>query len=141
MTAKEYFSQLPLLEVRVQQMQEEREFLLERATSTTAALNPVKVQSSPKQDRTGTFAAEAADLQKQIDKAEADYIAKRHEMIEQIHGLGDERNIQMLFKVHIQGKSIRRSCSEMRISYRFGINIHKRALAAFEEMYSDILKS
>ena len=112
---------------------------LDKATSITAALNPVKVQSSPVADRMGDNVARAADIDTRIDKELCSFWDKQDEVTKQIQGLHNVKYMQLLFKVYIQEKSIRQAAREMKMSYGYVMQLHKQALEAFEGMYADVL--
>lgn len=139
MTAREYLSELQLMKAKIEQLQERRQMYLDKATSITAALNPVKVQSSPVADRMGDNAARAADIDARIYKELCSFWDKQDEVTKQIQGLHNVKHMKLLFKVYIQEKSIRQAAREMKMSYGYVMDLHKKALAAFEEMYADVL--
>ena len=45
MTAKKYLSELQVINTKIEQLQEQRQMYLDMATSITAPVNPVKVQT------------------------------------------------------------------------------------------------
>ncbi|MCX4274135.1 MAG: DUF1492 domain-containing protein [Acetatifactor sp.] len=139
MTAREYLSELQLMKAKIGQLQERRQMYLDKATSITAALNPVKVQSSPVADRMGDNVARAADIDTRIDKELCSFWDKQDEVTKQIQGLHNVKYMQLLFKVYIQEKSIRQAAREMKMSYGYVMQLHKQALEAFEGMYADVL--
>lgn len=139
MTPREYLLELQLMKARIVQLQERRQMYLDKATSITAALNPVKVQNSPVADRMGDNVARAADLDARIDEELCSFWDKQDEVTEQIQGLRNMKYMKLLFKVYIQEKSIRQAAGEMRMSYGYVMDLHKKALVAFEEKYADVL--
>ena len=60
-------------------------------------------------------------------------------MIKQIQGMHNAKYMQLLFKVYVQFKSIKEAFAEMGMTYQYVRELHKKALAAFEEMYADVL--
>lgn len=51
MTAKEYLSEIQLMKFDIEQLQEQKQVYMDMVTSITAPINPVKVQTTPKNDR------------------------------------------------------------------------------------------
>lgn len=139
MTAKEYLSELQAMKVKIEQLQEQRQMYLEMATSITAAVNPVRVQTSGTADRVGDNAAKAADLEKMIDDKTSHFFTRQNEIMYQIQSLHNVEFMQVLFKVYIREKTVKEAAVEMKRSYPYVLKIHKKALAAFEEKYADIL--
>ncbi len=139
MTAKEYLLELQLMKIKIEQFQEQKQMYLERAVSITVPINPVKVQSSPVVDRMGDNAAMAAGIDAIIDEEIASLWKKQDEVIKQIQGMHNAKYMQLLFKVYVQFKSIKEAFAEMGMTYQYVRELHKKALAAFEEMYADVL--
>lgn len=139
MTAKQYLSELQVMNTRIEQLQEQRQMYLEMATSITAPLNPVKVQTSRTVDRMGDNTSKAADLGKEIDEEINNLLYKQQEVVEQIQSLRNVDYIRVLFKVYVQLKTIKQASAEMGRSYNYVLDVHKKALKAFEEMYKDVL--
>ncbi len=139
MTAKEYLSGLQMMKTKIEQLQEERQMYLEMAASITAPINPVKVQTSGTADRVGNNTSKAADLAAQIDEEVAALWDKQHEIMKRIQALRNADYIQVLFKVYVQFKTIKQAAAEMKRSYNFVLDVHKKALAEFEAVHADIL--
>lgn len=139
MTAKRYLSELQLIQMEIEQLQEEREMYLEMATSISVRLIPVKVQTSGSVDRIGDNTSKAADLAMMIDKKINKLMEKQQEITNMIRGLHDKNYIQVLYKVYVQFKTIKQVAVEMKRSYTYTLELHKKALAAFETVYADKL--
>ena len=139
MTAKEYLSELQLMKTKIEQLQEQKRMYLDGAVSITAALNPVKVQNSPAVDRVGDNVAKATSIDAKIDEEIASLWKKQDGVIRQIQGMHNAKFMQLLFKVYVQGKSIRKAAFEMKMSYSYVIELHKKALAEFKKVYADAL--
>jgi len=139
MTAKEYLSELQLIQMEIEQLQEEREMYLEMATSISVRLSPVKVQTSGSVDRIGDNTSKAADLARMLDKKVNKLMEKQQEITNMIRGLHDKNYIQVLYKVYVQFNTIKQAAVEMKRSYTYTLELHKKALAAFETVYADKL--
>lgn len=139
MTAKQYLSELQTMKTKIRQLQEQRQMYLEMATSMTAAINQVKVQTSQTTDRMGDNVSKAADIGTKIDEEINALFWKQQEVIKQIQSLRNAEYMQILFKVYVQEKNIKQASAEMQRSYNYVLEIHKKALAEFEEIYRDVL--
>lgn len=139
MTAKRYLSELQLMSAKIEQLQEQRQMYLEMAASMTAAINPVKVQTSHTTDRMGDNVSKAADIGTKIDEEINALFWKQQEIIKQIQSLHNADYMKILFKVYVQFKTVKVASAEMGRSYPYAVELHKRALKAFEGMYEDIL--
>lgn len=139
MTAKEYLSGLAAMRVKIQQLQEQKQMFLDMATSITAPINPVKVQTSSAVDRMGDATAKAADMDAVIEAEIETLWNRQNEIIKEIQSLHNAKFMQLLFKVYVQEKSIRIASVEMHMSYQYVRELHKKALAKFEEVFADML--
>lgn len=139
MTAKRYFSKLQLIQVEIEQLREEKEMYLEMATSISARLSPVKVQTSGSVDRIGENTSNAADLDRKIDDKIIKLMEKQLEIINMIRALHNADYIKVLYKVYVQFKSLKVTAAEMNRSYTYTLEVHKKALAEFETVYADKL--
>ncbi|MCI6998029.1 MAG: hypothetical protein MR936_14930 [Eubacterium sp.] len=139
MTAKEYLSELQLINTKIEQLQEQRQMYLDRGTSITAPISPVKVQTSGTIDRMGDNISQAADLGNEIDEEINKLRNRQYETIKMIQSLHNVNHMQVLFKVYVQFKTVKIAADEIGISYQYAKEVHKKALAAFEAVHTDIL--
>ena len=133
MTAKEYLSELKEIKVKIQQLQEERQMYIEMATSISIPMNPVKVQNNSIIDRVSKNTVKVADMDSEIDTQISHLFDRTAQIIKQIRELRDVIYIQILYKVYVQGKTLKESAVEMGRSYNYILAAHKEALQAFEE--------
>lgn len=133
MTAKEYLSELEEIKVKIQQLQEERQMYMEMATSISVSVNPVKVQNNSITDRVSLNTIKAADVDSKIDMEMSHLFNRTAQIIEQIRELRNALYIQILYKVYVQGKTLKESSVEMGRSYNYILASHKKALQAFEK--------
>ena len=139
MTAKKYLSELQVIITKIEQLQEQRQMYLDMATSITAPVNPVKVQTNRISDLIGDKTSKAIDLGKKIDEEINNLWNKQQEVVKEIQSLHNVDYIRILFKVYVQFKTIKQASFEMKKSYSYTVELHKKALAAFEAAYSYIL--
>ena len=64
-----------------------------------------------------------------------DYFQLLGVIIRQIQGLGNQSQIQLLFKRYIEGKKLRDITKEMGDSYVYVKELHKKSLQNFESSY------
>lgn len=140
MTAKEYLSQIQQIELRIQQQKETLEMLRCAATSTTARIDTIKVQSSSNHDRIGEAVVKMADLENKIQEEIADAFYRKHEILNQIQGLNKSLYISILFKRYLQFVPFEDIAEELGYSYQYIVEMHGKALKAFEKKYQDILQ-
>lgn len=97
MTAKEYLSQIRLLNLKIDQKMEEKADLMSRAMGNhSPTLTKDKVQSSISGDRMSNTIDRYVDLEKEIDDLIDRYVDKRDMIINQIHQLEDPRYVELL---------------------------------------------
>lgn len=140
MTAREYLSRLGKIELEIKQKTEERQELLERATSITTAFGFDKVQKSPTHDRMAELVTKAADMEREIGESVLDLFMQKHTIVNQIHELQNARNISVLFKRYVQYKSVEQVADELDLSVQYVFEIQAKALKEFEKVHADILK-
>ena len=138
MTAREYLLQLKTLHEEIDFMKEFRQDCIDKATSTSAfPLGEERVQTSRtdngKVERYGT---RAADIAQEIENKELELFTLEEKIIRRIRGLHHKHYINILYKIYVQFKSIREVAGEMKISYSYAVELHKKALKAFTERYA-----
>lgn len=139
LSAREYLGQLEELDIKINQDLERLEEM------KTDACNPGgidyskdRVQTSISGDKLGGQVTRYVTLNEYIN-AEIDRFADaKEQIISEIRGLHDTHYIQLLFKVYVQFKSIREAAGEMKISYSYAVELHKKALKAFSETYKNL---
>lgn len=141
MTAREYLSKLKKIELEIRQKTEERQELLERATSITASFGFDKVQTSLRCDIMANFVAKATDMEREIEESVVDLFMQKHTIINQIHELQNARNISVLFKRYVQYKCVEQVADELELSVQYIFEIQAKALREFEMVHADFLGS
>lgn len=140
MTAKEYLSELAEMREDIQAEKELRQEYLEMAASTSAPINEVRVQTSRsdngKVERYGTL---AADIAMKIEQDEQNYYQRQYLIVNQIHALNNVYYIQILFKVYVKFRNIKQAAKEMKMTYHYVIELHKKALAEFGKVHADVI--
>lgn len=140
MTAKDYLLELAEMQDDIEAKKELRQEYLEMAASISAPMNEIRVQTSHVSDgKMENMTIMAADLAEEIEADATNYYEHQHLIMKQIHALHNVSYIQVLFKVYVQFKSIKVASDEMKMSYQYVRNIHKKALAAFGTCHADML--
>lgn len=65
-------------------------------------------------------------------------MSMQKQIIQEIRGLRDKNDIQILTKVYVQYKTVKDAADEMRKSYSHTILLHKKALEKFERTYKNL---
>ena len=141
MTAKEYLSGLEKIEVRIRQKMEERQELLERATSITTTFGMDKVRSSPKHDKMAYFVAKVADLEEEIALIASNLLDERNMIVNQIHELDTPSHITLLYERYVHQKKFNQIANELNYSYEYVKHLHIRALKEFAKVHAALLKA
>lgn len=139
MTAKEYLSRLEKIEVEIKQKTEERQELMQRATSITTTFGFDKVQASPKHDRMAEFVTKAADMESEIALMVISLWNERNKIVNQIHNLNNPRYITVLYEKYVQQKKLETIAEQLSYSYQYVRGLHGKALKEFEKVHADLL--
>ena len=150
MTAKEYLSQIRLLNLKIDQKMEEKADLMSRAAGNhSPTLTKDKVQSSISGDRMSNTIDRYVDLEKEIDDLIDRYVDKRDMIINQIHQLDDPRYVELLQLMYVGKRSgdgrmhymrleeiacIMKKPSGMPYTYGHIKSLHGEALKQFAEI-------
>ena len=96
------------------------------------------VQTSPSGD---TLCKQVTNYVAFNDKinAEIDSFADaKEQIIKEIRGLRDKNYVQVLYKVYVQYKTVKQASKEMKKCYNYTVELHNKALAAFEKTYQNL---
>lgn len=135
MTAKQYLSQLSKIEYNIRILSDELEERRTRLMSTAAPSLGEKVQSSPKADAFASAIAALADKDLQRQDLILEYEIMRDQIVDQIRGLEDPVQAQVLFERYVHRKRWEVIASEMNYSIQRIFQIHGNALVAFYVKY------
>jgi hypothetical protein len=139
LSAREYLGQLQELDTNINQDLERLDDMKTNACSTRAIdYSAERVQTSPSGD---TLCKQVTNYVAFNDKinAEIDSFADaKNLIIKQIRGLHNNYFNQILFKVYVQFKTVKQASKEMKKSYNYTVELHNKALAAFEETYKNL---
>lgn len=138
LSAIEYLGQLEALDTNISQDLEELENKKINAASTGGISYGERVQTSPTGDSmckaVTNYVAFEDEINAEIDK----FVDAKNQIKAEIRGLRTANYIKVLYKVYVQFKSLKQASEEMNLSYSYVLELHKKALAAFEETYKNL---
>lgn len=139
LTAKEYLEQLEVIDEQINQNLERLEDMKSGACDTGAIdYSKDRVQTSTSGDKLCSDVVRYLTLNDQINAEIDSFIDAKEQIIREIRSLRKKDFIKILYKIYVQYKSIRVASKEMKLSYSYTIEVHKKALAAFEESYKNL---
>ncbi len=136
LSAKQYLGQLEIIDTKIRQMTEELEALKADACNMGRIdFGKERVQTSRANDPMGGVLTSYMTLNDEISAGIDRFADIKHQVVKEIQSLNNVNHIKILFKVYVQYKSLKAASDEMGMSYQYVRNIHKAALAAFEDMH------
>lgn len=138
LSARKYLEQLQEIDISINQELER----LEEMKSTTSSVGAIdyskdRVQTSPV-NALERRVCNYVDFEKRINAHIDQFVDAKERIIAEIRGLHHKHYINILYKIYVQFKSIREAAGEMKISYRYAVELHKKALKAFSETYKNL---
>lgn len=97
----------------------------------------IDVQLDQDKDRQSE-ATQTDKSKEQISKEIEKLIMIKNQVIHEIMGLHNVDYVQILYKIYVENKTLKESAREMKRSYNYVLNVHKKALAAFEEAHENL---
>lgn len=143
MGAKEYLQQLQKLDMVINQKLVEYDALRKTFSCVGGidySLDRVQT-TAPNSAKFTRVAEKIIELQEEIDNETDSFIDRKYEIMKQIHGLPNLIHVQILFKRYIEFKSLRTISDEIDYTYQYVVELHGRALKAFEKTYENLLNS
>ena len=139
LSARVYLEQLALIDEQINQDIERLEEMKQSARSTGSFdYSRERVQTSPVGDKLCSDVTRYVTLDEQINREIDSFVDAKEQIIREIRGLRCADYVKVLYKVYVQFKTIKDTAYEMQRSYKYTLDIHKKALKAFEEMYPDL---
>lgn len=140
LSAREYLRQLEVLDMQINQDIERLDEMKQSALCTGAIdYSRERVQTSPISDKIGTDVTRYMTFNDEINAEIDRFVDAKEQIIREIRELRDFYYVQVLFKVYVQFKSLKVTSQEMKRSYNFVLDIHKKALVAFEETHKNLI--
>ena len=139
LSAREYLGQLQELDTNINQDLERLDDMKTNACSTGATdYSAERVQTSPSGDGLCKGVSAYVDFNNKINEEIDNFIDAKNKIIQEIRDLHNADYIQVLFKKYVQFKTLTIAAREMKRSYNYVLNVHKKALAAFEEAHENL---
>ncbi len=139
LTARQYLSQLEVLNEIINQDLERLSEMKESAILTGGIdYSKERVQTSPVGDKLCSDVSRYIAFNEQINAEIDRFVDAKEQIIKEIRGLHDKNFIQVLFKIYVQFKTVKVASQEMKKSYSYTVELHKKALAEFEETYKNL---
>lgn len=141
MTAREYLSEVQRLQTMIEQKQERIKEIREGASTVRAVRYDLeKVQGGGHSDRIGEAVAKIVDLEKEVESDIVNLIYRQQEITNQIHKLNNPNHMKILYKRYIDGKNLQAIADEINFTYQYVLELHGKALKAFEAANKEILQ-
>jgi len=139
MTPKEYLLQLKRDKIKIDKLLEQKEVLFSRTTKTTHSQFHEKIQISCKGDMVADNVIKSVEIDEEIEALVYAHLYRKHEIINQIQVLQNVNYMDVLFKVYVQGISLKTAANQLNKSYAYIKELHKKALIEFGKLHSSLL--
>ena len=137
--AKKYLNSSRELKVKLEILRDQKEEMIAQATSINAGFNPVKVQTSKNPNKMADAVIKATAIEEKIEKAFVEYLDLQQEQVTRIQHLKNPKYMKMLFKVCIQGKTLKVAALESDISQSYASEVLCKALDEFAMNNADVV--
>lgn len=139
LSAKEYLKQLEVLDMQINEDVITLSELKEQALCTGSLdYSRPSVQTSAVGDRLCRDIARYTDFDEHINREVDQFVDAKNQIIKEIRELREKNYIQVLTKIYVQYKSVKVASQEMRKSYSHTLDLHRKALKAFEKMHPNL---
>lgn len=133
MTAKEYLSQLKILDIKINQRLRQKEELKEIMYSIPA-VNTENERASGGVKRNYNKVDKYIDMEREIDKIIDEFVNLKHKIVGEIQRLNNPLFIDILYKKYVEFKGLELIAVEMNYNYNYIRHIHGTALKRFDEI-------
>lgn len=138
-SAKQYLKQLEVLDI---QINDDIATLSDMKTNALSVggidYSKDRVQTSMTGDKLCKDVVKYTMFDQHINNEIDKFVDAKKQIIAEIRGLHDKNYIQILTKVYVQFKTVKVASQEMNKSYSYTVELHKKALAAFEKTYKNL---
>lgn len=139
LTAKVYLEQLEQFDITISQDLELLADMKAKAESSGGFdYSKDRVQTSMKGDRLCADVARYVDFEAYTNAEIEQFTVAKNRIIGEIRGLHKPKYVQVLFKAYVQFKNLKVIAKEMKLSYSYVVELHKKALKTFEETYKNL---
>ena len=141
MTAREYLSEVQRLQTVIEQKQERIKEIRESVSTVRAVrFDLEKVQGGGHTDKIGEAVVKSVDLEKEVENDIVNLVYRQHDITNQIHKVDNLNYMKILYKRYIEGKDFQTIANEIPLTYEYALNLHGKALKAFEAANKEILQ-
>lgn len=138
-SAKQYLKQLEVLDIQIN----DNVATLSDMKMNTLSVGGIdyskdRVQTSMTGDKLCKDVVKYTMFDQHINNEIDKFVDAKKQIIAEIRGLHDKNYIQILTKVYVQFKTVKVASQEMNKSYSYTVELHKKALAAFEKTYKNL---
>lgn len=143
MKAKEYLQQLQRLDTMInQKIKELGDLRLMSQSVGGIDYSKERVQSSPSGDAPFVKPVlRMIELEQEINAEIDRFVDKKHEIINQIQALQNQKHIDILYKHYAEFKRLEIVAVEMNFTYQYIVELHGTALKEFQLTHENLLNS
>jgi hypothetical protein len=143
MKAKEYLQQLQRLDTMINQKIKELGNLRLMSQSVGGIdYSKERVQSSPSGDAPFVEPVlRMIELEQEINAEIDRFVYEKHEIINQIQALQNQKHIDILYKHYVEFKRLEIVAVEMNFTYQYIVELHGTALKEFQLTHENLLNS
>lgn len=139
LTARQYLEQIQEFDICINQDLERLAEMKINACSTGAIdYSKDRVQTSPSGDTLCRQVTNYVAFNEKINAEIDSFVDAKEQIIREIRGLRNKNYIQVLYKVYVQYKTLKQASKEMQRCYNYTVEMHNKALMAFEETYKNL---
>ena len=140
LSAKEYLEQLELIDENINQdLHRLSDMKTDAMKGGGIDYSKVRVQTSLTGGKMENDVVRYVSFDEHINREIDQFADAKEKIIRQIRGLHNKDYVRVLYKVYVQYKSLKVAAAEMKRSYNYTIEVHRKALEAFEKVYSDLV--
>lgn len=143
MKAKEYLQQLQRLDTMInQKIKELGDLRLMLQSVGGIDYSKERVQSSPSGDAPFVKPVlRMIELEQEINAEIDRFVDEKHEIINQIQALQNQKHIDILYKHYVEFKRLEIVAVEMNFTYQYIVELHGTALKEFQLTHENLLNS
>lgn len=143
MKAKEYLQQLQRLDTMInQKIKELGDLRLMPQSVGGIDYSKERVQSSPSGDAPFVKPVlRMIELEQEINAEIDRFVDEKHEIINQIQALQNQKHIDILYKHYVEFKRLEIVAVEMNFTYQYIVELHGTALKEFQLTHENLLNS
>lgn len=139
MTAKEYLGQINRLKIHIEQLKIEYNMIIEERGGRGVSYDE-HIDSGGLSDTCFTNVSKQIEMEARIEDAMDRLIVKRHEIIQEIQQLEDERHVKILYKRYVEMKTFEQIATELSYDYHWTCKLHGYALKEFDKIIKNTNK-